>query len=181
MGKSILVLTGSPRVGGNSELLADAFIRGAESAGHEVVKYRTAAKKIKGCIACDKCFSKGTACIFQDDFNELAPLLENADVLVLATPLYWYTFPTQLKAALDKMYAFIIGDVPMKISECLLLTCGEITEKTAFAGLVKSYELIAKDREWVNRGHLIVTGVGPKGAINSTSALKEAEKLGQKI
>lgn len=178
MGKNILVLTGSPRNGGNSDLLADAFIKGAEAAGHEVVKFKTAVKRIKGCVACDKCFSKGAACIYQDDFNELAMLLANADTLVLATPLYWYTFPAQLKAAIDKIYAFIVGNEPLKITECLLLTCGEITEESAFDGIVKSYELIAEDRGWIDRGHLIVKGVGPKGAIKNTSALKEAEKLG---
>ena len=78
MGKNILVLTGSPRKGGNSEKLADAFIAGAQEAGHTVMKYTTADKTIKGCIDCKTCFKKGTACSIPDDFNELAPHLAAA-------------------------------------------------------------------------------------------------------
>ena len=60
---------------------------------------KTDLKNIKGCKACKACYSKGAACVFDDDFNEIAPLMENADVIVMATPVYWYTFPAQLKAA----------------------------------------------------------------------------------
>ncbi|GEP64478.1 hypothetical protein CBE01nite_22460 [Clostridium beijerinckii] len=84
----------SGRVGGNSYLLSEAFIKGAIQSDHEVVKYEVGKKNIKGCIACDTCFSKGTPCSFDDDFNALAPKIEKADVIVFATPLYWYTFPS---------------------------------------------------------------------------------------
>ena len=86
MSKNILILTGSPRKGGNIDKLADAFISGAEQAGHTAVKYATATKNIMGCKACNRCFSKGTACVFSDDFNELAPLVEQADRIVFAMP-----------------------------------------------------------------------------------------------
>jgi len=77
MSRNILVLTGSPRKGGNSDLLADAFIKGAKAAGNRVDKYETGLKRIVGCKACDRCYSQGEACVFGDDFNALAPLLEN--------------------------------------------------------------------------------------------------------
>ena len=109
--KNILILTGSPRVGGNSDLMADAFQKGAESAGHKVIRYEAGRNAILPCRACESCFSNGKACVWDDRFsNELAPLIEEADVIVLATPLYWFTFPAQLKAAIDKMYSFIIGE-----------------------------------------------------------------------
>lgn len=178
MKKNILVLTGSPRKGGNSDLMADAFIEGAINAGHEVIKFETATKNINGCKACNACFSKGVACSSKDDFNELAPLFEAADVIVFATPLYWYSFPSQIKAAIDKMYSFIVGQKPLKIKECILLVCGEINNKKVFDGIIKSYELIALDRKWKDRGQLIVPGVNNKGDIKNTDALKEAKKLG---
>lgn len=181
MKKNILVLTGSPRKGGNSDLMAEAFIEGVMKAGHEVMKFETAAKNINGCRACNTCFSKGVACSFQDDFNELVPLLEIADLIVFATPLYWYSFPTQIKAAIDKLYSFIIGQRPLKIKECVLLACGEEEDKKVFDGIIKSYELTALNRKWNDRGQLIVPGVNNKGDIRNTNALEKAKKLGLSI
>ena len=110
MKKKILVLTGSPRNGGNSDLMADAFIKGARAAGHEVVKVKTDEKNVRGCKACCACYSKGAACVIDDDFNEIAPHLENADVIAMVTPVYWYTFSAQLKAVIDRMYALCVGE-----------------------------------------------------------------------
>ena len=102
-GKKVLVLTGSPRRGGNTDLLAEAFARGAKEAGYEVVIYETAHKNIKGCRACDCCFSTDKACVFDDDdFNKLAELLMESDAIAFSVPLYWYNFPAQMKAALDR-------------------------------------------------------------------------------
>ena len=102
MAKNILVLTGSPRNGGNTDQLADAFIAGAQWAGHTVTKYATADKNIKGCMDCKACFANGGVCVIPDDFPTLAPLMEQADMVVFATPLYWFSFPAQLKAAIDR-------------------------------------------------------------------------------
>jgi multimeric flavodoxin WrbA len=178
MPKNILVLTGSPRKGGNSDQLADAFIDGAKRSGNTVTKYPTANKNIKGCTACNACFSSVTACVFQDDFNELAPLVEQADMLVFATPLYWFSFPVQLKAAIDKFYSFFVAKRELKIKQCVLLVCGEDDKETSFAGLVKSYELIADYLNWEDAGQIIVTSVSEKGDVQKTDALQRAEKLG---
>lgn len=178
MNKQILLLTGSPRKKGNSDLMAEAFIEGATRAGHTVNLFKTATKHINGCRACDACFSKGNACVFNDDFNELALLLK-ADAIVFCTPIYWYSFPTQIKAAIDKFYSFIVGNRTMNIKECMLLACGEIDDLQVFDGLIKSYELIAKDREWKDCGHLVVQAVNEKGAILKTNALQDIRKLGE--
>jgi multimeric flavodoxin WrbA len=176
--KNILILTGSPRKGGNSDLMADAFTEGAIEAGHIVTRYETAIKNIQGCRACDTCFSSsGVACTFHDDFNELAPLLEKADLIVFATPLYWFSFSSQIKAAIDKLYAFIIREKPWHIKECVLLVCGESNDGDAFNGIIKSYELIADYNNWVDAGRIIVPGVSEKGAILNTNALQETYKL----
>jgi len=181
MAKNILVLTGSPRKGGNSDLLADAFITGAQQSGHTVVKFEAAEKNIKGCRACNTCFSKGTACSFPDDFNELVPLLEQADVIVFATPLYWFSFPTQLKAAIDKFYSFLIGKRQLKIKECILLVCGVAEDEVEYDGIVRSYELIADYQHWKEIGKIIVPGVNEKGDILKTNGLKRAEELGKSM
>ena len=181
MKKKILVLTGSPRNGGNSDLLADAFIKGASDAGHEVVKVKTDQKSIKGCKACNACYSKGAACVFNDDFNEVAPLLESSDVIVMATPVYWYTFPTQLKAVIDKIYAPFGGKRPIKGKECIFMACAEENDEVVFEGIEKSWDMIIGLLEWKDRGRLFVPGVNNVGDIKNTDALGRAEKLGASI
>jgi multimeric flavodoxin WrbA len=181
MSKNILVLTGSPRKGGNTDKLADAFIFGAQQAGHTTVKFSTADKNIKGCIACQTCFSKGSACSIPDDFAKLAPLLEKADMVVFASPLYWFTFSAQLKAAIDKFYSFLIGKRPLKIKECALLVCGGGTELNVYDGIIKSYKLIANFLNWKDCGIVIVPGLHDKDEILKTDGLQRAEALGKSI
>lgn len=175
--KRILILTGSPRTGGNSELLAGAFADEAEKAGHEVNLFEAGKRKINGCIACDACFSKGKACVFDDGFDELAPLLEKTDLLVLATPLYWFTFPAQLKAAIDKLYAFSAAGKTLPIKESFLIACAESPDSADFDGLVKSYEQICSYTGWSDRGKLLISGVNKKGDVKNTDALTRAASL----
>lgn len=181
MKKNILVLTGSARVGGNSDLMADAFIKGAITAGHEVVKCEAGRKTIKGCIACDKCFSNGTACIFNDDFNEIATYIEKADMIVFATPMYWYTFPSQLKGVIDKLYSFIVGEKKLNVTDCMLLVCGEDADVSNFDGIIRTYQIFTSYLKWADKGQLIIPGVFNKGDILSTDYLVRAEEMGNNI
>jgi multimeric flavodoxin WrbA len=181
MSKNILVLTGSPRKGGNSDKLAEAFISGAQHAGHTTVKFVAAQKTIKGCRDCGTCFSKGTACSFSDDFDELAPLVEQADMIVLATPLYWFTFPAQMKTAMDKLHSFFVGGKALKIQECALLVCGAYPDPSWYEGIVSSYKLIAKHMKWRDAGTIVVPGVHGKDDIATSDALARAEALGQSL
>jgi multimeric flavodoxin WrbA len=179
MAKNILILTGSPRKGGNSDKLADAFIAGAQQAGHTTVRYTTADKNIKGCIDCKTCFTKGVACSVPDDFNGLAPLVEQADMIVFATPLYWFSFPTQLKAAIDKFYSFFIGKRELKIKECALLVCAGDSDESCFEGIVASYKLIARFLNWKDSGTILVPGLHGKDDILKTDGLDRGEALGK--
>ena len=86
MGKKIVVLTGSPRKGGNSFAMTDAFIQAAEEKGHEVVRFDAAMMKVGGCHDCRTCYSTGMACTYDDDFNRIAPELETADAVVFTMP-----------------------------------------------------------------------------------------------
>ena len=183
MSKNILVLTGSPRKGGNSDMLADAFIAGAQASEHHINKFRVAAKTIHGCRACDKCWSKGTACSFKDGFTELEPLLENADVIVFATPLYWFGFSSQIKATIDRFYAYGRPNCvrPLKIKESILLICGADKGTQIFNGAIETYKGIVDYKKWQDRGILAVPEVSDKGDIAQTDALKDAERLGRSI
>lgn len=101
-------------------------------------------------------------------FNELAPLLECSEMVVLVTPLYWFTFPSQLKAGLDKMYALLIGGRQSLIKEGMMLACGECDELADFNGLVSTYRKIALYQKWKDRGILIAPAVFEKGDILNT-------------
>lgn len=181
--KNILILNGSPRKQGNTEMISKAFREGAEANGHTVVEFDTTAKRINGCIACDTCWSKGTACSFTDGFSELEPLLENADVIVLATPLYWFSMTAQIKAAIDKLYAYVRESCirPLKINESILLTCGGEKDLDCYEGLVQSYKSIAKYMQWEDKGILIAPDVYEKGDILNTLSLEDAKKLGMTL
>ena len=98
MSKKILVVTGSARRNGNSDQLAQAFARGAQKAGHHVTLFSAAQKRIGGCLGCDLCWSQGRPCIQNDDMTEAYPLFQEADVLALASPVYFSCLTAQLKA-----------------------------------------------------------------------------------
>ena len=92
----IVVLTGSPRKNGNSAYLAEQFIKGAEEKGHEVFRFDCAFKQVEPCRACNRCDMDGP-CIFNDDFQELRPHLIEADMVVFATPMYYFSISAQMK------------------------------------------------------------------------------------
>lgn len=163
--------------------MADSFIKGAQLVGHEVTKFETARKEIGSCKACETCWSKGKPCSFQDDFDELAPLLEAADVIVFSTPLYWFNFSTQIKAAIDKMYAYVGKSCkrPLKIRESLLLVCGADEDMNVFDGITATYRAIAHYMKWEDKGVLAVPKINEKGAIEATDALMKAEELGKSL
>ena len=101
MGKAVLIVSSSPRKNGNSETLADAFAKGAREAGHSVETVRLREKQLgfcKGCLAC----SKLGRCVIQDDAVGIAAKMHDADVLVFATPVYYYSVCGQLKTMLDR-------------------------------------------------------------------------------
>lgn len=183
MGKQVLLLTGSPRRGGNSDQMAQAFCRGAQKSGHQVSIFETAHAQIGGCRACDTCWSTGHACSFEDDFRRLEPLLEQAEVLVLCTPLYWFGFPVQLKAAIDKLYAYMASNAKksLPIRESLLLICGADEDPHVFEGAVKTYRNIAQFMNWQDNGALVVPAVQEKTDIAKTGMLLQAEQAGENL
>jgi len=104
MNKFILVLKGSPRESGNSNLLAEQVVVGAKEAGAEVESFMLHHMDINPCDACDVCQETGV-CIVKDDMQTLYPLLEKADAIVIASPVYWFTISAQAKLCIDRWYA----------------------------------------------------------------------------
>ena len=115
----ILILQGSPRAKGNTAWMAEEFKNAAEAAGHQVTLVNVAHKHIAGCLACEYCHGKGNgACIQKDDMQELYPLMAQAEVLVLAAPIYYFTLSAQIQAPIQRMYCV---NAPAKVKKMALL------------------------------------------------------------
>ena len=101
MNKNVLVISASPRKGGNSDTLCDEFIRGAQESGNHAEKIFLASKNIKYCIGCGVC-NTTQKCVQKDDMAEILDKMVEADVIVLATPVYFYTMDAQMKTLIDR-------------------------------------------------------------------------------
>ena len=103
--KKVLILSGSPRRGGNSDTLCDRFAKGALDAGHEVEKIFVAEKKIQPCLGCYYCKDHGGECVYKDGMADILQKIIDCDVLVLSSPVYFYSISAQLKAVIDRCVA----------------------------------------------------------------------------
>lgn len=105
MNKKVLVLSSSPRKGGNSDLLCDQFTSGAKESGNDVEKIFLKDKKINYCTGCGGCIDRKGKCSQKDDMNEVLDKMVEADVIVMATPVYFYTMCAQMKTLIDRTCA----------------------------------------------------------------------------
>lgn len=181
MGKKIVVITGSPRKNGNSFAMTDAFIKAAQAKGHTVTRFDAALHKIDGCHACETCYKTGKACSFDDPFNTIAPSILEADVVVFTTPLYWYSFPAQIKGVIDRLYSFYVAGKDIANKECALITCCEEEDVTMLDGIVVPYQRIAALLKWKTIGEVLVPGVLHVGDIDKTDGCKQAAALADKL
>jgi multimeric flavodoxin WrbA len=178
--KKILVLCASARKNGNSEMLADAFIAGAEDAGNIVKKVNVADLAIGGCKGCGACWKTQGNCVFNDDMKKIEPLLEAADVLVIASPLYWSVVPAQMKAPIDRTYQYDPnnGGKHLHIKESVLLSCGETDQDADFDMMRSFFRFFTEFNGMSVKDMICVTGVNEKGAIKGNPALEKAKALG---
>lgn len=178
MSKKILILSTSPRIGGNSETLADAFIKGAEEAGHETKKICLYDKRIefcKGCLACQTT----EKCILHDDAEKIVKQMKAADVLVFATPIYFYEMSGQMKTLLDRTNPLFPSEYEFR--DIYLLATSADEEDSSMDGAVKGLE------GWIScfeKSHLagVVRGTGAdkKGEMEKcTEALSTAFEMGK--
>ncbi|MDE5547801.1 MAG: flavodoxin family protein [Clostridia bacterium] len=181
MSKKIVVITGSPRKNGNSFAMTDAFIKAAEAKGHTVKRYDAAMQKIGGCHACETCFKTGKACSFDDDFNIIAPSIMEADVVVFTTPLYWYSFPAQIKGVIDRVYSFCVAGKDIAGKECALIACCEEEDASVMDGIRIPYEKSIELLNWKSIGEVLIPGVLKVGDINKTDGCKQAAALADKL
>jgi multimeric flavodoxin WrbA len=179
MAKKVVVLSGSPRRGGNSDILCDRFTEGAREAGHVVDKIFIQDKKINYCTGCGTCFNGNKPCPQKDDMAALLDVIIAADVIVMATPVYFYAMNGQMKTLIDR-------------------TCARYTEingkdfyfiMTAADGSKKSLERTLEEfrgftycLEGANeKGVVYGTGVWEKGEVLDKPFIKEAHMMGLSI
>ena len=175
----IVVLTGSPRKNGNSAAMTKAFISAAEAKGHRVTRFDCADMSLGGCHACETCYKTGKPCSFDDDFNKMAPAILEADALVFTTPVYWYSFPSQIKAAIDKMFSFVVGGKDISGKNCGLIACCEEEDMSVLDGVRIPYERTAALNKWHSVGEVLVPGVLNVGDIDKTDGCRKAAALAE--
>ena len=181
MCKKILVITGSPRKNGNSFAMTEAFIKAAQAKGHTVARFDAAFHKLGGCHACETCYKTGKACSFNDDFNAFAPNILDADAIVFTMPVYWYSFPAQIKSVIDRLYSFCIAGKDISGKQCGLITCCEENDVAVMDGVRIPYERIASLLKWTSVGEVLIPGVLNVGAINDTDGCAQAAALADKF
>ncbi len=177
--KKILALTVTPRRRGNSEQLADAFLAGAAAAGHQVQKLTLRDFDLKPCVACDACLAPGAACIRKDDMSKVFAAIRASDLVLIATPLYYYTFPSQIKMVFDRMYSLYSDGYP-KCEAMLFATAADEVPDT-FDALDRTYRAILRHLGWQDRGTLYAPGLTDPGEVAGTDFPARAEALGRAL
>lgn len=178
MSKKVLILSGSPRKNGNSDLLCDEFMKGAIEAGHQVEKIRVTEKNIGYCRACYGCKDTGV-CVIKDDMAEVLQKMIDCDVLVLASPVYFYSIDAQLKAVIDRSVARWLE---VKDKELYYIMTAADAERASMETTLACFRGYADCVEGAKEmGVIYGTGVYEKGEIKNKETMQEAYEMGLRV
>ena len=176
--KNALIISASPRKRGNSQLLCEQFAEGARAMGHEVNLVRLAEKKIGFCLACDGCMKNGGTCVQKDDMAEMLAQFQKADVLVLATPVYFYGITAQMKTFIDRTYPIWRNLGKKEVYYIVSAGLGEdIIERSLgdLDGFVEHLE------DSPVKGRIYAANVMDAGKIAETSVMEDAYRMGKEL
>lgn len=190
--KNILIVMGAGRPKGNTAQLVDAFMKGSEEAGHSVEKVSLLKTEVKGCLGCNAC-RYGKLCVQKDGFNELVPKIKGADLVVFASPLYFWTISSKLKAFIERFYCIAEEDsdptygryerYPVKDSALLMTSADEFF--WTFEKAVSYYQFaVVNYIGFHDKGMILAGGCGDtngKPQIDKTGHLQEAYEFGKNI
>lgn len=181
MGKKIVILNGSPRSNGNTAALIRSFTRGAEEAGHSVTCFNLQQMDIRPCLGC--CGGgkdSASPCVQKDDMQSIYPAYTEADIVCLASPLYYWTVSGQLKCAFDRLFALAECNENYRnpIKDCVLLMAAEGHE---FEESAYWYDRLTEHLSWKDRGKVLCGGVFNAGDIAGNEKLDEACRLGRSL
>lgn len=160
-------------------MLADKFIEGAKEAEHEVFRFDAAFETVKPCLACEYCSSHNTECVHKDSMEKLNDKLIDADVVVFATPLYYYTVSAQLKAVMDRFHAkngIISGN-----KKAVMLASAYGDDDETMEALDKMYESTLRFLNWENVGKVYAIGCPVREVLERTEFPEKAYKIGRNL
>lgn len=179
MSKHVLILSTSLRENSNSQALAEAFSKGALEAGHTVEKITLRGKRIGFCTGCFSCLKSG-CCVIQDDAVEIAAKMHDADVIVFATPIYYYEMSGQMKTLLDRANSLFGSDYAF--TDIYFLSAAaedeEAVDRRAVFGLEGWIACFERARL---AGKVFAGGVNACGDIEGHPALQSAYAMGRKV
>jgi len=176
MGKNIVIISSTPRKNGNSDILCDEFMRGAVEAGHEVVKIRLSEKNIKYCTGCCSCIGKPGACVQKDDMNEILTRILAADIMVLASPVYFRSFNGQMKTFIDRVCPIYPLIHNKEVYFIAAAAGGSLPVNSTF----QSFRVFTDCLDVTERGTVAVTGFWNAGEVRNSDAMNQAYLLGKK-
>ena len=172
----IIVFVGSVRKNGNTELLAKAFADGAKEQ-NEVEIISVADYKVHPCIGCNRCFvNENHACCQKDDMELIYQKVMDADMLVLASPVYFYGISAQLKTIIDRFHNPVRDE--FRVKKLALLLVGAASLPELFDSIKMQYQLVLNFFHLEDAGMVLVRGVKEIGDIKEHPALQEAYDLG---
>ncbi|WP_300786911.1 flavodoxin family protein [uncultured Desulfovibrio sp.] len=176
----IVVLTGSPHRRGTSALLADEFMAGASARGHAIVRFDAAFEKVGPCLACYYCSEHAGECVQRDAMQKILPEILSADMIVLVTPLYFFSMTAQLKAVIDRMMPQrdALRQHPMK--SAMLVTCGSDTSWNMDA-IMAQYKALLRYLPWEDQGVVLAKHVFARKDIEGTEYPAAARALGMSL
>ena len=182
MGKKIVVLNGSPRKSGNTSALVKSFMEGAESAGNQVTEFFLDSMDIHGCKGCfGGHSSKACPCVQKDDMDKIYPAVKECDVVVFATPLYYWNMSGQIRTALDRLFALEEGDGNLLRGHGRASALLMAAEGHGFKDVALYYDHLMEHLRWKNLGHVLAGGNGEIGDIKGKAELQQAYALGKSI
>lgn len=184
MSKNIIILNGSPRMKGNTAMLCDAFMEGAKSAGHHVSRFDLQKMTIHGCLGCVKGGKDpASPCVQKDDMLKIYPAYKEADIVILASPMYYWGLSGQLKTAFDRLFAVAECNPgyanPKK--ECALIMAAEGNSADNWKPVLDYYHALIGFLDWKDRGQVLAGGVFDAGAVAGQPVLKEAFNFGASL
>jgi multimeric flavodoxin WrbA len=179
MSKKVLVLSASPRKGGNSEMLCDQFMLGAKEAGNQAEKIFLRDKKINYCVACDGCKRNGGNCVQKDDMAEVLDKMIEADVIVMETPVYFYTMDAQMKTLIDRTYSRY---TEIRNKDFYFIVTAADGRKQAMERTLEGFRGFTSCLSGAKeKGIIYGTGAWNVGDIKGSRAMKQAYEMGKTV
>ncbi|WP_321994558.1 flavodoxin family protein [Clostridium butyricum] len=174
----VLAISGSPRIGGNSETLCDRFLEGAKEAGHDIEKINLSQKKISPCFACSSCENTGV-CVQKDDMAEMLKKVIAADVIILSTPVYFYSVSAQMKLFIDRCFSEFRQIKDKDFYFIISAAASDHEAMSPVIGTLKGYTVCLPGAQV--KGIIYGTGAWEKGDILRMPVIDEAYEAGKSI